>query len=387
MYAYTYNTETEAVTVFNGGIPNIIPVTDCRHTGVMEILDKYSSFGYSDDKAENNRLATEAMEAILKETPMSIKVKAAQTCIASADFDNLRLEEFGDGNIKVEYKGMEMPPVLSRKFMDMYKDGCTNFDPYFKFLDNIMANPRESVRNELYDFLGSSQVQLPIDEDGYFLAYKGVSSDMYSCTGSQRKSDGSFTTTVIQGKVDDQGRILNEVGTEIEVRVTDVCDDRSVACAQGLHVGSYDYANSFGDVTLAVLVNPRDVVSVPTECGCQKCRVSKYKVLQVIERPFKTATVDYDADNNARDTEFERRCIDEGKSVFDRNDTALIKMCIDRLMADGLDRTVKTIRQHLNSCGFDVNNYEVLSLIGENGSYTTSNVHGRVTKVLVNRVY
>jgi hypothetical protein len=43
-------------------------------------------------------------------------------------------------------------------------------------------------------------------------------------------------------------------------------------------VGSEEYATSFGQRTVIVKVNPRDVVSVPLDCDCQKMRVCEYEV-------------------------------------------------------------------------------------------------------------
>jgi hypothetical protein len=64
------------------------------------------------------------------------------------------------------------------------------------------------------------------------------------------------------------------------------------ACASGLHVGTWEYASSFGNgVTAVVKVNPRDVVSVPTDCNGQKMRVSRYKVVEYVDEAHNTAVV------------------------------------------------------------------------------------------------
>jgi hypothetical protein len=52
-----------------------------------------------------------------------------------------------------------------------------------------------------------------------------------------------------------------------------------VACSAGLHVGTYDYALRFTRFVIEVLVDPRDVVSVPTDCNDQKMRTCKYLVM------------------------------------------------------------------------------------------------------------
>lgn len=383
MYAYTQNLETETITVFANGIPNVVPVSDIRHSHLREAIVKYETFGFSKDKEENNRLATEAVGDIISQDAVSYKLKHAKDIVASAEFEDLALTTCADGSVTVTYKGITLPKVLGDKFVDMYNDGVTNFEQYFKFVDNIMANPRESVREELYAFLASDHVQLPITEEGYFVAYKGVQEDLYSCTGSKRRPDGSFTTTVLKGKVNEHGQILNEIGAEIVVKTTDVCDDRTVACSQGLHVGAYEYAESFGQVTLAVLVDPRDVVSVPEDCGCQKCRVSRYKVLNVVNRHYNTATVSVD-DEGAHETDFERRVAEDSREVYKRDDYGRITDAIDRIMSDGADRTVRTLRRRLEAYNIHVDNYVVAAVVSRMSyAYTMSNTGNGVAKVLV----
>jgi hypothetical protein len=45
---------------------------------------------------------------------------------------------------------------------------------------------------------------------------------------------------------------------------------------------------------LEVHVNPRDVVSVPTDSNWQKVRCCRYKVVDVIDQPYSTAVLDVD---------------------------------------------------------------------------------------------
>ena len=94
-------------------------------------------------------------------------------------------------------------------------------------------------------------------EDGCFLAYKGVNDDY---------------TDVHTGK------IINRVGRTVTMERNRISDDPSVGCHTGLHVGSEDYATGFGSRTVICKVNPRDVVSVPLDCECQKMRVCEYSV-------------------------------------------------------------------------------------------------------------
>jgi hypothetical protein len=61
-----------------------------------------------------------------------------------------------------------------------------------------------------------------------------------------------------------------------------VCDDAGIGCSYGFHAGSLEYAQGFGGgekKIVIVKINPADVVSVPTDCECQKLRTCQYEVV------------------------------------------------------------------------------------------------------------
>ena len=109
------------------------------------------------------------------------------------------------------------------------------------------------------------------------LGYKGVREDHFSCSGNQVPQGLSVDTLM------DQGRIRNQVGDYLEVERSDVDDNRERGCSSGLHVGSFDYAKGFGNITKLVEFNPKDAVSVPSDCEYQKLRVCAYTVLEEYE--------------------------------------------------------------------------------------------------------
>lgn len=139
-----------------------------------------------------------------------------------------------------------------------------------KFAENLYQNPNPLVIQELYKFL--EHKNMPITDDGCFLAYKGVGPDYYSI------SSGSIK--ILKGKVKN-GKVFNGIGEEIIAERKDVCDDANRGCAPGLHIGSWEYANGFkGDGHLMVVkTNPRDAVMVPSDCGYQKLRSCRYEVI------------------------------------------------------------------------------------------------------------
>lgn len=173
-----------------------------------------------------------------------------------------------DGDV-VTYQGEDLPPALVQKVLSILRDGLP-LEHFERFWERLEKNPSSSSVNELIDFL--SYKELPITEDGYFIAYRGVNDNYYSVHGNTK-------TKVLQGAVDSNGRILNSVGSTIEVLRREVDDNRDQGCSYGLHVGSLDYASCWGPKVIVVKVDPADVVSVPKDSACQKCRVCKYEVL------------------------------------------------------------------------------------------------------------
>jgi len=204
---------------------------------------------------------------------------------------------------QVIYNNEVMPQALADKIRAIAQEGLP-ISLFAKFWDNLQLNPSANSVRELYDFLAYKE--LPITEDGCFLAYKGLTKDGWSISGNKE-------TKVLKGKVDNAGRIFNGLNEEIEVRRWDVDDNRQNHCSYGLHVGSLDYAQGFAQGQVVVVkVNPKDVVSVPDDCDCQKCRVCAYKVVDVFSKEIECPICDEDGEEILNDekieySEFEKR--------------------------------------------------------------------------------
>jgi hypothetical protein len=68
-----------------------------------------------------------------------------------------------------------------------------------------------------------------------------------------------------------------------------VDDNKEVGCSYGFHAGTLEYARGFRPCNgklVVVEINPADVVSIPTDCECQKLRTCKYKVHSEYEVPL-----------------------------------------------------------------------------------------------------
>jgi len=168
---------------------------------------------------------------------------------------------YGAGNIEVQgeklfWKGTEMHGAIVDRMVQMLQEGFP-IEPLANFMQNMMENPSYRAVNELYGFLEKNR--LPITPDGHFLAYKRVRIDYTDCH---------------TGKMD------NSVGKIVEMERNQVNDDKNQTCSAGLHFCSESYLSHFGgERTVIVKINPRDVVSIPTDYNNAKGRACRYEVI------------------------------------------------------------------------------------------------------------
>ena len=182
-------------------------------------------------------------------------------------------------NGKVLYEGDEVHGSISKRILEFMSKGLP-FQPLVNFLNNLMENPSMQSQKELYDFL--EHEHLPITEDGHFLAYKAVRSDYMD------KYAGKFD---------------NSVGKVCQMTRSKVDDDRGRGCSNGLHAGALNYVAGYGslengDKIVIVKINPKDVVSVPSDCNCEKLRTCRYEVVGEYQgellKPLYAASFDED---------------------------------------------------------------------------------------------
>lgn len=165
------------------------------------------------------------------------------------------------------------------------RNGTENdWRPLALFLEKVYgSNVDEHTRENLSRWLQSTN-GFTIDQDGDILGYKGLRDDLTSVHAGPAVVDGQPVN----------GHVPNKVGSIVEMPRSEVTHDPQIGCSRGLHVGTYEYASSFGNRLVRVKFNPADVVSVPTDCSSQKVRVCRYKVIGLVgsEDEKVTAPVD-----------------------------------------------------------------------------------------------
>lgn len=173
-----------------------------------------------------------------------------------------------------------------------------------KFLENLMTSPSEHSREQLYDWIAPRDIT--ITQDGHFLAYKGLYSDFTSINAGP----GIVNNVEYTGST----HLDNTPGNVVEFSRSKVVANSSIGCAVGLHAGTHEYASGFAQGKLVLVkINPRDVVSVPTDCDAQKLRVCRYEVLEEVQEKVDRVLWDIEEDS---DPEYD----EDGSDLWDDED-------------------------------------------------------------------
>ena len=190
------------------------------------------------------------------------------------------IARFSHGKIEVRdglvtYAGEEIHNIVVDRILNFIKNGLP-YEPLVKFLDKLMQNPSRRAVNELYKFL--EHKKMPLTPDGDFLAYKSVRADFKDWYSGEH----DFS-----------------IGQVREMARNQVCDNADVGCSAGYHAGSEEYAKGFngGGNLVIVKINPADVVSVPTDCECQKLRASRLEVVALYRKALDKELYDKVYDN------------------------------------------------------------------------------------------
>ena len=156
----------------------------------------------------------------------------------------------------VRYKGRVVQSSLTERILKMAETDKPVIH-MVKFMDNLYQNPSESAVRSFYDWLINNE--LPITDDGCFLAYKSVNKNFKD----------THTDT-----------IDNSPGTVISMSRKVVDTDYNHQCSTGFHICSKQYG-LYGERVLAVKVNPKHILSAVSG----KMRVTHYEVLKDLGFP------------------------------------------------------------------------------------------------------
>lgn len=243
---------------------------------------------------------------------------------------------YGRGNVSIQgetlfWKGKELHTSLAVKMIEMLREGFP-IEPMVHFMENLYSNPSHRAVTELYNFLEKGK--LPITPDGHFLAYKRVRLDYLD---------------VHSGSMD------NSIGQIVEMDRHEVDDNKDRTCSSGLHFCSKDYLNNFGgDRVVIVKINPRDVVSIPSDYNDTKGRACRYEVVGEIDadkvdtaftRTVQSNSANYDVPVKEGDTPFKAGYTNGYKGLYNAVDDYYGR---DRLMyRDGYEMGAEHVSEGL----------------------------------------
>ena len=165
--------------------------------------------------------------------------------------------EVKDGD--VYFEGRPFANALTDRLIGMLEEDFP-VDALCNFITNLKKNPSKRAVDELYGFLEKNK--LPITPDGHFLAYKKVRENFKDI------HSGTFD---------------NNIGEVCEMPRNEVNEDKDQTCSTGLHFCSLEYLPQFGwgsgNRVIILKINPRDVVSIPSDYNNAKGRACRYEVV------------------------------------------------------------------------------------------------------------
>lgn len=221
-----------------------------KYVSTAKVLTITDSQGEVHQVDKNHTMYDKVMKA-LKENDEKKVLKLVDKMKEAVKWAGPEFERKGN---KFFYKGKELHNVVTA-YIGNLMDLNVPANRFIKFLENLMSNPSENSRNELWQFLQACQ--MPLDAEGNIIAYKWVDDNYKDCHS---------------------GRFLNKPGSLIEMPREKCDDDRNRECSTGFHACSRNYMK-FGSRLMEVRINPRDVVSVPRDYNASKMRVCRYVVL------------------------------------------------------------------------------------------------------------
>ena len=181
---------------------------------------------------------------------------------------NLGLENVGEIKIvdkKILCGNKIFSGLITKQFVEFLNTNNTKqINSLKNFIYRASLNPSEKSVSELYDFIISNN--LLVTPAGTILLYKWVQ-DNYLDTHSKT--------------------FLNKPGMTLRMPREKVNANRNETCSNGLHLCSWKYG-SFGTRLLLCELDPKNVVSIPSDYNQSKMRCHEYTVIMDITE-FKDA--------------------------------------------------------------------------------------------------
>lgn len=232
---------------------------------------------------------------------------------------------------QVLYEGDPIHSSLADEILRFHNDGNDGYEPLAKFLEKVYQNPNAHSREMLFDWI--SEADLTINRDGDIVGYRGLNKDFTS------KHSGA---AIVNG-VRVNGHIPNDPGNIVEMARGEVTFDPASSCAYGLHIGTYDYARAWGNIVVECVIDPTDVVSVPSH-DHRKMRVCRYRVVDQVGAKYEDSYLDTGYDSF--DDDFDQ-ISDDDDYWDDQNEPE--EALEDKVEPESGPEWLQRILQHINT--------------------------------------
>ena len=225
------------------------------------------------------------------------------------------------------------------KFVKLLKDKGVidkRIEEITPFIHKLIENKFIDAVEEVYDFCNAGDFE--ITKEGNLIAYKKVLKDL--------------------GSVHDGGATKHIIGEYTEVENFDT--NRHAVCSSGLHFCSREYLSSYsGDQVIAVEIDPRDIVSIPTDYSFQKGRCRRYKTLGILGLDGKLNTTNFSAmtDGKVKVVKSKKKKLEDQKEARqDARTGSRLQQTLELMAVNGndvnkvariMDISPKTVRRNM----------------------------------------
>jgi len=252
--------------------------------------------------------------------------------LKKSNYDHL-FKEINE-NVVFLYTTTIIPPIFMKAFIDAEKNNLYSKISLINFWKNLCANPNKQIRYDAFKWIYTSK--FAITNSGNLITYRNVDNDreynknilkitvqvfekVIQLTRRQEdiykyniykngdeiiiaKTSEFPMIATLQEEYDNlistnncsliprfhaqhQGAYGQDITLGIPVTMPrDKCDmDANSSCSKGLHQKSLEYGLNLGDTVLVCLVNPYDIVAIPTN-DCTKMRTCRYLPFGIAEK-------------------------------------------------------------------------------------------------------
>lgn len=266
-------------------------------------------------------LESEDEEKFKKELRQKLGIKGTRNVKKLIEENSKLLTIRGMSCYMLSVSQLSIPEDFAEKIVEAeMEDNQEEIQKYKNFWTLVSLNPDERVRNNIFWFI--RKWDMKISNAGFIIGYRNVdikSEEKYT-KGDVRNILNAYYNAIYIDKTDPSSltyTLSNGITAQVENAYNDIvnngnspiftdchshtftiklgepvsmpreqCDaEQENSCSRGLHVGALGWlkSNYFGSVGLQVLVNPTNVVAIPTIDSYGKMRCCEYLPVCIID--------------------------------------------------------------------------------------------------------